>query len=505
MFKMNRNEKAMLFAEGIVARYKERGNQLPHRSKTCRMDPNRQQEYKDAAKLNDWKQSLKGNRGSCAIEVRDYLDEQIPTWRDVVRTNKIVPKNDGVVVSNETTLSESSGTEFNAPVSAVNMDKITGVGENKNEVTPSTTTDDLTDNTTNSTNPNPISTQPEAYSSMQKAYDIVERYKQRGGTLPRELRDHQNDPIREQEYRDAQKLNKWKQALGGKIGHACSDELRDFLDASMPSWRLELRKNYSDPMKKARDIVERYKSRGNILPRQFRSGNDPLRQQENKDARKLYDWKQALKGLRFYKCSDELKDYLDAEMSGWRQNLKEVHTNPMQKAIDIVERYRANGCLLPRQYKNGTDSQRIQENKDAQKLYNWKEALNGKRGKCSDTIRDYLDAEMPGWRTPSATATMRDRREDEVVSSFGVDMSMDVGMEALEGSGVSSYDSCKEDSYVDGTKRKRFLDDSSILVPCKEGMSSVEDEEEQLRISKQIKKDSELLLQLHGLNSISAI
>lgn len=44
--------------------------------------------------------------------------------------------------------------------------------------------------------------------------------------LPRELRDHQNDPEREQEFRDAQKLNKWKQALGGKPGHACSEELR---------------------------------------------------------------------------------------------------------------------------------------------------------------------------------------------------------------------------------------------------------------------------------------
>jgi len=85
---MNRNEKAMLFAEGIVARYKERGNQLPHRSKTCRMDPNRQQEYKDAAKLNDWKQSLKGNRGSCSIEVRDYLDEHLPLWRANLRANR---------------------------------------------------------------------------------------------------------------------------------------------------------------------------------------------------------------------------------------------------------------------------------------------------------------------------------------------------------------------------------------------------------------------------------
>ena len=43
MSKMNRNQKAMLFAEGIVERYRARGNQLPHRSKTCRMDPNREQ------------------------------------------------------------------------------------------------------------------------------------------------------------------------------------------------------------------------------------------------------------------------------------------------------------------------------------------------------------------------------------------------------------------------------------------------------------------------------
>ena len=43
MSKLSRNEKAMLFAQGIVERYKARGNKLPHRSKTCRMDPNRVQ------------------------------------------------------------------------------------------------------------------------------------------------------------------------------------------------------------------------------------------------------------------------------------------------------------------------------------------------------------------------------------------------------------------------------------------------------------------------------
>ena len=117
MSKLNRNQKAMLFAEGIVERYQARGNQLPHRSKTCRMDPSREQvtplslscllfschssplscqlssihlhtqEYKDAAKLNDWKQSLKGNRGTCSIDIRNYLDTHIPIWRDTIRAH----------------------------------------------------------------------------------------------------------------------------------------------------------------------------------------------------------------------------------------------------------------------------------------------------------------------------------------------------------------------------------------------------------------------------------
>ena len=58
------------------------------------------QEYKDAAKLNDWKQSLKGNRGTCSDEIRDYLDANIPSWRDSVsmrahRRNDSDEENDG--------------------------------------------------------------------------------------------------------------------------------------------------------------------------------------------------------------------------------------------------------------------------------------------------------------------------------------------------------------------------------------------------------------------------
>jgi hypothetical protein len=365
---------------------------------------------------------------------------------------------------------------------------------------------------------------------MQKAQDIVNRYTARGNLLPRELRDHQHDPCREQEYRDAQKLNKWKQALGGKTGHACSDELRDFLDKSMPSWRQEIRKHYSDPMQKAADIVERYRARGFILPRQFRSGNDPLRQQENKDARKLYDWKQALKGLRFYKCSDELRDFLDTEMQGWRQNVKEVHTNPMQKAMDIVDRYRLNGCLLPRQYKNGTDTQRVQENKDAQKLYNWKEAMNGKRGKCSDAVRDYLDVEMPGWRTESSARGGSGSGSGSGSSSGSG--TCRAGFVELSGGGRDDCDDVCEgkrkhgdllstmefhqqyqhqhqQQYHQHQQQQQSQGWEPVLQQLQPGWEACagqgqHSEEEQARVLKQIRMDSELLLGLnHGAGAVA--
>ena len=49
---------------------------------------------------------------------------------------------------------------------------------------------------------------------VQKAREIVERYHQRGNELPRKLADR-SQPDREQEYKDAQKLTKWKQTLKG--------------------------------------------------------------------------------------------------------------------------------------------------------------------------------------------------------------------------------------------------------------------------------------------------
>jgi hypothetical protein len=111
---------------------------------------------------------------------------------------------------------------------------------------------------------------------FQKAVDIVNRYHLRGNVLPRprnlklptsrpsasttkesnhrgsslsldidtDLDDEHSDD-RDQEYKDAINLDRWKQSLrsdgkepnGLKSFGFCPDEVRDFLDVEMPSWR----------------------------------------------------------------------------------------------------------------------------------------------------------------------------------------------------------------------------------------------------------------------------
>lgn len=82
------------------------------------------------------------------------------------------------------------------------------------------------------------------------------------------------------------------------------------------------KRSKQDPLEYARNIVNRYKVRGNVLPcRWLDRQNDPVREQEFKDALKLTRWKLALKGNRtgYGVCSDEVRDFLDQEMPGWRQ------------------------------------------------------------------------------------------------------------------------------------------------------------------------------------------
>jgi superfamily II DNA or RNA helicase len=203
-----------------------------------------------------------------------------------------------------------------------------------------------------------------------------------------------------EENRDAEKLKKWKQALNGKGSSKCSDEVRDYLDTHLKGWRDKV----VDTLLIAEGIKERANSRHenglNFLPRQTTNKSTPELIEENKDAQRLRDWKKALNGKGKSKCSDEVRDYLDTHLKGWRDNVDEI---ALQFAIGIKERANSrheNGLnFLPRQTTNKSTPELIEENKDAIKLRDWKKALNGKgKSKCSDEVRDYLDTHLKGWR-----------------------------------------------------------------------------------------------------------
>lgn len=248
------------------------------------------------------------------------------------------------------------------------------------------------------------------------AKEIVARYKERGNVLPKEWSDTKNDPVREQEYKDAGKLRKWKQALkGGYRGNICAKEIREYLDEHMPAWRIDRKVKFRPTMQFVREIVERCQERGGILPRFVKDKSDPAKIQEFKDAQKLKGLRQGLLGVRKERCSDEVRDFLDEHIPQWRdrsivppvippgEKPPPKIIDPLEKARAIVERYHARGDVLPKEWSDRRDDpEREQEYKDAGKLRKWKQALKGIRSVssiCPDNVRDYLDKEMPTWRS----------------------------------------------------------------------------------------------------------
>jgi len=256
--------------------------------------------------------------------------------------------------------------------------------------------------------------------AMKYAISIVERAKERvlngGKLLPRNILD-KNKRIGEleQENKDAKKLGHWKDALNCKGGN-CSVELREYLDENLPGWRTK-RDLDEKAMKDAEGIVERAKERfkkgEKMIPRQLNKEKRIGFEEENKDSQKLGGWKLALKGKGDQRCCDAVCEYLDKELPGWRIE-RDYDQKAMEDSIGIVQRARERvskgESLLPRQIHN--KEKRIgfeKEHKDSIKLCNWKIALKGTgSGICSDEIRDYLDKNLPGWRTDFDEKAMKD-------------------------------------------------------------------------------------------------
>lgn len=334
----------MEVAIGIVERGKEReinGFRLLPRhiqNKQNRTTTELEQQHKDAGKLGRWKKALNGKGDTiCSDEVRDYLDENLPDWRS------------------ENDLDEKA------------MEDAKNIVERANE-----------------------------------------RFKNGGKLIPKHIIKKKNRKTLEleQEYKDALKLGRWKQALKGNGKRKCSNKLCKYLDENLPEWKSE-RNLDEKSMDDAKNIIERAKKRAKngfrLLPREMDKVNrkTPELEQEYTDAQKLCCWKRALKGNKNWNCSDEVRNYLDDNLPGWRTEI-DFDEKAIEDAKNIVFRKNQRPNLLPRQISktNRTTPELEQEYKDATKLGNWKQALKGKgnRTKCPDDVRDYLDENLPGWR-----------------------------------------------------------------------------------------------------------
>ena len=421
---LNFDEKAMEDAKNIFERRFERGKLLPRKiKKEKQTTPKLIQENKDFTKLTNWKTALKGkgNGNKCSDEVRDYLDTNLPGWKeeyDALNEATIVVKQCLKRVKNGCNLlprqiEKENRTTLELIQEAKDESKLQkwqyalkGKGKGK---CPHEVRDYLDTNL-------PGWREERDEKAIEDAKKIVKQCLKREengfNLLPKDIKKkNQTTPELIQESKDAQKLQNWKQALKGN-GKKCSNEVRDYLDDNLPGWREEYDFD-KKAIEEASNIFERRLERCKLLPRNVKKENQTTTKliQEAKDANKLQGWRKALKGRKNVRCSDEVRDYLDANLPGWRAELDE---KSIEEATNIVKRIQIGNNLLPKCVKKEKQitPELMQENKDYNKLNDWKKALKGTgKGKCPDEVRDYLDANLPGWRENDNSTIAEDKEE----------------------------------------------------------------------------------------------
>jgi hypothetical protein len=241
---------------------------------------------------------------------------------------------------------------------------------------------------------------------MERARGIVDRANARvaaGGQFPPRHISKPKTNDEKYETKDATKLDNWRKALKGTRHGLCSNLVRDYLDEKIPGWRTE---REGEAIIQVQAIISRANARvhsgGVLLPVGFSKPTTEEQKQEKKDHQKLDDLKLALKGKKNGSvCYDVVCRMLDENLVGWR-DVRDLNEIAIQEARAIVERaserVAGGGAQLPRHISNPRTDTEKQEKRDATKLQNWKTALHGKTDQtCSDEVRKFLDAELPGW------------------------------------------------------------------------------------------------------------
>ena len=335
-------EVAKAIVERANKRVENKLNLLPRKigNKKNRNTPELEQENKDATKLGDWKKALKGkgNGSICSDKVRDYLDMNLKDWRKdldekAMENAKAIVERAKERVENGLNLIPrkiQNKEKRNIPELDQEYKDATKLGDWKKALKGKGKRCNCSDKVRDYLDNNLKDWRKDLdEKAMEDAKAIVERANKRVenklNLLPRYIDNNKNrnTPELEQEYKDAVKLCnlKWKLAVKGQNKGICSDEVRDYLDMNLKDWRKDLDEK---AMENAKAIVERANERVdnglNLLPRNLnkKNRNTPELDQEYKDARKLGHWKQALKGKGKSICSDEVCDYLDNNLKGWR-------------------------------------------------------------------------------------------------------------------------------------------------------------------------------------------
>ena len=271
------------------------------------------------------------------------------------------------------------------------------------------------------------------YDPMETAQYIINRANKRESLsqnkLPRQIKNKNRTTAElEQEYKDASKLHNWKMALKGKGRYKCPDSVIKLLDYKLSGWRDELDLE-ANALRSANKIIERSQERELLgqhkLPRKIQNKKNRTTselEQEYKDAVKLGDWKRVLKGQGRSKCPESVVVLLDKELSGWRDDSE---ANALRSASEIIERSQERELLgqnkLPRYINNKkkTTAELEQENKDANKLGDWKKALKGKGkgsgSKCPESVVVLLDKELSGWREDVYSEANALRSANEII------------------------------------------------------------------------------------------
>ncbi len=245
--------------------------------------------------------------------------------------------------------------------------------------------------------------------ALQKAEEIVS-WVNKNKRMPVEVRKRTNpdnrteDEIKENHY--SSKLCNFRQGLKGKGTTKCSIHVREYLDQHLPGWRIEIdlkKKGMTD----IEELVKRAKIREsngkNLIPMNRQHKDKTYEDiQESKDSNKLQNVKAGLKGRSRAICTDEMKNYLDQHLPGWRIeiDLKKKGMTDIEELVERAKIRESNGKnLIPmnRKHKDKTYED-IQESKDSNKLHNVKAGLEGRsRAICTDEMKNYLDQHLPGW------------------------------------------------------------------------------------------------------------